>query len=507
MFEQLLSGLNMVLVPQNLLWAAAGVTFGMILGSIPGLTDNMGIVLFLPFTFYLSPIAGIAMLMGLTKGGNFGGSIPAILLNIPGTPQAMVTCIDGYPLTQQGKSGKALKQALFSSVVADACSDLILIFLAAPVAMIALKIGPPEYTSIIIFSLIVISVAASEHAVRGSVAVILGLLLGTVGMDPEFGTARMIFHLIELADGFHIMPMVIGMLAFSEVLIQLEQVFIKRLEQKFSDKTAAEVAAEAGQDRPDNHRLSWPEFKRTLPTIFRSTGIGASIGIIPGIGTTVGSYLSYIMAKQSSKTPEKFGKGALEGIAAAEAGNNAVNGPNLIPLVTLGIPGNLAAALILGAFMIKGLIPGPTFMQTNGDMLYALFIVLFISNLFTLGIGYFYIKHVRNVTAVPKPYLFTGIIVFSVIGSYVSYASIFDIYVMLAFAVLGYGLTKFKINLPTVIVSFFLGPMLEAKLRQTLKISGDDVTVFFTRPISLAFLILTVVAVVFLLKRRKTMIA
>jgi len=507
MFEQVLSGLNMVLVPQNLMWAAAGVTFGMILGSIPGLTDNMGIVLFLPFTYYLSPIAGIAMLMGLTKGGNFGGSIPAVLFNIPGTPQAMVTCIDGYPLAQQGKSGKALKTALYSSVVADACSDLVLIFLAAPVALVALKIGPPEYTSIIIFSLAVISIAASEHPVRGLVAVLLGLLLGTVGTDPGFGTPRMIFHVIELADGFHIMPMVIGMLAFSEVLIQLEREFIQSLARKFSKVMVDpdKLLESETPDNPENHRLSWSEFKSIMPTIMRSTGIGATIGIIPGIGTTVGSYLSYIMAKQYSKNPKIFGKGAIEGVAAAEAGNNAVNGPNLIPLVTLGIPGNLAAALILGAFMMKGLIPGPTFMQSNGDMLYALFFVLLLSNLFTLGIGYFYINHVRNVTSIPKPYIFTGIIVFSVIGSYVGYASIFDVYVMLAFAILGYGLTKFKINLPTVIVAFFLGPMLETKLRQALKISGDDVTVFLTKPISLSFLILTLVAVIFLLRRKKTL--
>ncbi|MBE0615386.1 MAG: tripartite tricarboxylate transporter permease [Burkholderiales bacterium] len=507
MYEQLLGGLSLVLMPENLLWAALGVTIGIILGSIPGLTDNMGIVLLLPFTFYLSPIAGIALLMGLSKGGNFGGSIPAILFNIPGTPQAMVTCIDGYPLTQQGKSGKALKQALYSSALADACSDLLLIFLAAPVAIIALKIGPPEYTSIIVFSLVVISVATSAYPLRGAVAVILGLLLGTVGTDPVFGTPRLTFGLIELSDGFHIMPMVVGMLAFSEVLIQLEQEFISRRERKSAGKETAEVAMVSGQDDPENHKLSWPEFKSTLPAIFRSTGIGSAVGIIPGIGTTVGSYLSYIMAKQWSKTPEKFGKGALEGVAAAEAGNNAVNGPNLIPLVTLGIPGNLAAALIMGAFMMKGLVPGPMFMQTNGEMLYALFIVLFLSNLFTLGIGYFFIRHARNVTAIPKSYLFSGIIVFSVIGSYVSYASIFDVYAMLAFAVLGWALTKFKINLPSVIVAFFLGPMLETKLRQSLSISGNDVSVFFTKPISLGFLILTVVAVVFLLKRRKTLVA
>jgi putative tricarboxylic transport membrane protein len=502
MLEQILSGLNMVLIPENFLWAGLGVTFGMILGSIPGLTDNMGIVLMLPFTYYLGPIAGIALLMGLTKGGNFGGSIPAILFNIPGTPQAMVTCFDGHPLTQQGKSGKALKQALFSSVLADAFSDLILIFLAAPVAMIALKIGPPEYTSIIIFSLIVISVAASEYPLRGMVAVVLGLLLGTVGTDPEFGTTRLVFHVIDLADGFHIMPMVIGMLAFSEVLLQLEQQVMKQLQKKYSDLADGMRNGNTTMDS-QNHNLSWKEFKGTLPTIFRSTGIGAAIGIIPGIGTTVGSYLSYIMAKQYSKDPGRFGKGSLEGIAAAEAGNNAVNGPNLIPLVTLGIPGNLAAALILGGFMIKGLVPGPTFMQTNGDMLYALFIILLLSNLFTLAIGYFYIKRVRKVTSIPKFYLYTGIIVFSVIGSYVSYASLFDVYVMLVFGVLGYALTKFKINLPTIIVAFFLGPMLETKFRQSLRISGDDAMVFLTKPISLAFLILTVAAVFFLLKRKK----
>ncbi|MCF8105784.1 MAG: tripartite tricarboxylate transporter permease [Desulfohalobiaceae bacterium] len=500
MFEQILSGMFMVLSPENLIWAAAGVTFGMILGSIPGLTDNMGIVLFLPFTFYLGPVAGIAMLMGLTKGGNFGGSIPAILFNIPGTPQAMVTSLDGYPLTQQGKGGKALKQALFSSVVADACSDLILIFLAAPVAMVALKIGPPEYTSIIFFSLLVISVAASQFPVRGVIAVIFGLLLGTVGMDPEFGSTRLIFGSIDLADGFHIMPMVIGMLAFSEVLLQFENELLKRWHKKMSEKSPDEQGPQ--ETSLTDHHLSWTEFKKTLPTIFRSTGIGAAIGIIPGIGTTVGSYLSYIMAKQRSSHPEKFGKGSLEGVAAAEAGNNAVNGPNLIPLVTLGIPGNLAAALILGGFMIKGLIPGPTFMQTNGDMLYALFVILLLSNIFTLFIGSFYIKHVRNVTAIPKPYLYTGIIVFSVIGSYVNYASVFDVFVMLGFAVLGYVLTKFKINLPTVIVAFFLGPMLETKLRQALKISGNDATVFFTEPISLGFLVLTAVAVFFLVRRR-----
>lgn len=499
MWDQVVHGMYMVLAWDNLLWAFVGVGFGMLMGAIPGLTDTMAIVLLMPFTFYLEPIAGIAMLMGLCKGGNFGGSIPAILFNIPGTPQAMVTCLDGYPLTKQGKSGKALRMALFASCTADAASDLILIFLAAPVALIALKIGPPEYTSIILFSLLVISIAATAHPLRGTVATGLGLLLGVVGMDPQQGTTRLIFGTLDLADGFAIMPMVIGMLAFSEVLLQIEREVKERLEGK-SDRDGITMTDQA---HPDNHRVSFREFKKSLPSIGRGTLIGSCIGIIPGIGTTVGSYLSYIAAKRASKTPERFGNGALEGIAAAEAGNNAVNGPNLVPLVTLGIPGNLAAALILGGFMMKGLIPGPTFMQTNGAMLYALFTVLLLSNVFTFAYGLFFIKNARYVTGIPKPYLFTGVVFFSVIGSYVFASSMFDVFVMIGFGLLGYVLAKCRVNLPTVIVAYFLGPLLETKMRETLAISGDDWSVFFTRPISMGFLLFTVLAVWFLLRRKQ----
>ena len=502
MWDLIISGLSMVFLPENLFWAAVGVAFGMVMGSIPGLTDTMAIVLLMPFTFYLEPVAGIAMLMGLCKGGNFGGSIPAILFNIPGTPQAMVTCLDGYPLTKQGKSGKALRMALFSSTLADAASDLILIFLAGPVAMIALKIGPPEYTSIIIFSLLVISTAATDNPLRGMIATGLGLLFGSVGTDPGMGTTRLIFGYMELADGFSIMSLVIGMLAFSEVLLQIEKSVLARLAGK-NENNLADADVVSGPSGKADHGVSLSEFRKTIPSIGRGTLIGSCIGIIPGIGTTVGSYLAYIASKRASKNPEMFGKGALEGIAAAEAGNNAVNGPNLVPLVTLGIPGNLAAALILGGFMMKGLIPGPMFMKTNGEMLYALFTLLLLSNVFALLFGLFFIRHVRHVTKVAKPYLFSGIVVFSVIGAYTYAANVFDVFVMVGFGLLGYVLTKCRINLPTVIVAYFLGPLLETNLRHALSISGGDWSVFVTRPISVGFLIFTVFAVWFLLRRRK----
>jgi putative tricarboxylic transport membrane protein len=502
MFENILAGLGMVLAWDNLFWSFFGVSFGMMMGAIPGLTDNMAIVLLLPFTFYLNPIAGIAMLMGLSKGGNFGGSVPAILFNIPGTPQAMVTSLDGYPLTQQGKSGKALKMALYASTIGDTCSDLVLIFLAAPVALVALKIGPPEYTMIIFFSLIIISVAATEDPVKGVLATGIGLLLGTVGLDPMRGTPRLDFGILELSDGFQIMPMVIGLLAFSEVLRQIEIEAMKKLNRE-SSNTSTDKTSKSSKD--PSHRVSFQEFKGVIKPIFRSTGIGSAMGIIPGIGTTVAAYLSYISAKRASKRPELFGRGSLEGIASCEAGNNAVVGPNLVPLVTLGIPGNLAAALILGGFMIKGLTPGPMFMQQNAPLLYGLFTVLLISNLYTFLVGNFFVRHVRKVTQIPKPILFSSILIFSVIGSYVFQSSVFDIFMMFCFGILGYVFTKLRINLPTIIVAFFLGPLFERKIRQALTISGGDATVFFTRPISLAFFILTIIGVIFLIRRKTKM--
>jgi putative tricarboxylic transport membrane protein len=502
MFESILAGFSMVFAWDNLFWSFFGVTFGMLMGAIPGLTDNMAVVLLLPFTFYLNPIAGIAMLMGLAKGGNFGGSVPAILFNIPGTPQAMVTSFDGYPLTQQGKSGKALKMALYASTCGDACSDLVLIFLAAPVALIALKIGPPEYTMIIFFSLIIISVAATEDPIKGVMATGIGLLLGTVGLDPMKGTPRLDFGIIELSDGFQIMPMVVGLLAFSEVLRQIELEVTK----KRSPQSEAVTGNSIGRKTKDpNHRVSLQEMRSVVKTLFRSIGIGSTMGIIPGIGTTVAAYLSYLTAKRSSKQPDLFGKGSIEGIAACECGNNAVVGPNLVPLVTLGIPGNLAAALVLGGFMIKGLTPGPMFMHENAALLYALFIVLFISNVYTFVVGSFFVRYVRKVTQIPKPILFSAILIFSVIGSYVFQSSIFDIFMMFSFGILGYIFTKLNLNLPTIIVAFFLGPLFERKIRQALLIAGGDVTIFFTRPICLIFLGLTIIGVIFLLSRKRMM--
>ena len=493
MLEDLAGAMALVFHWENFFWVFVGVSCGIIIGSIPGLTDTMAIALLLPFTFYLGVIPGIAMLMGLSKGGNYGGSITAILFNIPGSAQNLFTTFDGHPLAKQGKSGKALKGALFGSVAADTMSDVIVILLAAPIAILALKVGPPDYSMLIMFALVLIAVAATSDPWRGLLSVSIGLLLACVGTDPMLGTMRFTFGVIDLLEGFALMALVIGMLAFAEVLRQAEIHFKERNAQARGESNGA--GEEVVSTDPDAHRLTAAEIKASLPTLFRSTAIGTGIGIIPGIGNTVIAYLSYLAARKFSPHPERFGKGELNGVIGAEAGSNAAVGPNLIPLITLGIPGNLAAALILGAFMIKGLVPGPGFMQENAHMLYALFIVLLISNFFTAIVGYMYISRARQLTNVPKTSLYACILIFACMGSFVFNGSFFDIWVMFCFGLFGYLCTKLELNLPALIVAFFLGDLFETKFRRTLAIHGDW-TIFFTRPLSLVFITITVLVVV-----------
>ena len=489
MIENIAASLAMAFHWDNLISALGGVVVGMIMGAIPGLTENMAMCLLIPFSVYLNPVAAIAMLVGLSKGGNFGGSVPAILFNMPGTPQAAITTFDGYPLSKQGKSGKAMKVALYASVMADLMSDMVLIFLAAPVAMIALMVGPPEYTAIVLFSLAIIGVAASENLLKGLIAIGIGLLLTVIGLDPVSSVPRFTFGSVELMAGVGVVPLVIGLLIVAETFRQIEAGVRKKNASSVvvkpassSDKTVAS----------EDHRLSLGEFRQCLRSIFAGTAIGSIIGIIPGIGSTPAAYMSYTYAKKTSRHPESFGKGAIEGIAAAEAGNNAVSGPNLIPLVTLGIPGNLAAALILGGFMLQGLTPGPLFMQRSAPMLYALFILLIVSNLFTFAVGSLFVRFAKRLTQVQTPILFPLVLVFAVIGSFVFRSNIFDVVSMGLFGVLGYVLMKVGIPLPPLVVAFILGQLLEDRLRQTLLISRGSLGVFFSRPIALAFITLAV---------------
>ena len=493
MFADVVEGLSLVFEIENILAVVFGVIVGVSFGAVPGFTDITAMCLLMPFTLYLNPIAAISMLMGLSKGANFGGSIPAILFNVPGTPQATVTAFDGYPLTKQGKSGKALKMALYASTIADNMSAFILFFFCAPVSLIALKIGPPEFSMIILFSLAVIGIVACEDLLRGMISIGIGLFLALIGLDPQLGMPRFCFGSIELTAGFGLIPMVVGLLIISEAFIQIE----KGVKREFYGKDVINKNNKLDEETiRKNNTVSFQELKQCFPSILTGVGIGGTMGIIPGIGTTVASYLSYAQVKRSSKEPERFGKGALEGVAAAEAGNNAVVGPNLIPLITLGIPGNLAAAIILGAFMIQGLVPGPLFMKNYAPMLYALFILLIISSLFLFLFGSIFLGLARKLTSIPKDILYPMIIFFVVIGSYIFQNSLFDVKIMLFLGLLGYVFTKFDMPIPPILIAFILGEIFESKIRQTLLISGQSVNVFFTHPIALSFLILTIVFII-----------
>ena len=494
LFGNVMSGLHLLLQWEILFAAAGGVMAGLAMGAIPGLSDIIAICLMVPFTFYLNPIAGIAMLMGLSKGANFGGAIPAILFNIPGTPQAVITAFDGYPLSKQGKSGKALKVALYSSCIADAISDCFLFFFAAPVAMAAIMIGPAEHAAVVIFALTLISITSETGPIVGIASMLLGLLLSCVGADPLSGAPRLAFGSTELSAGIDIVPMALGFFVVSEIIWQVCQ--------ERQEASSAEASQLSEMNKDEDHSLSFSEFKQCAPAIVRGTLIGSAIGALPGIGTTVGAYLSYVAAKKASRHPEKFGNGSLEGIAAAESGNNACNGPNLIPLITLGIPGNLAAALILGAFTMQGLTPGPMFMEQQAPLLYALFIVLFFSNFFTLAFGAIYNKFMRKMVAMPKNYIYAAVLMFALVGTYIVHNDTFELYYTLGFSVIGLLCRKGKIPMIPLLIAYILGSSLELKVRQTLDLHANDVSVFFTKPISCIFLALSMIVIVYTVYRQ-----
>jgi len=483
--EQFLIGLKLMVTWHNVMFALLGVAVGIFVGSIPGLTVTMAMALMVPLTFQMDPIPAIAMLLGVYKGGMFGGSISAILINAPGTPAASATVLDGFPMTQKGQALKALKMALYASVTADTMSDVVLILVAPPLARLALRFGPPEIFSLVLFSLTIIAAVSGRSLIKGLLAATLGVLFATVGMDPVAGTSRFTFGYVEMLKGIGLLPMLIGLFAVSEVLIRVEAEVMEGIKGLFIKDS----------DRPEDRRVSWAEFRRCLRTILRGTALGTFLGAIPGIGSTITAFLNYGMAQRASKHPERFGQGELEGVAAAESGNSAVCGATLIPLLSLGIPGDIVTAVLLGAFMIQGIAPGPTMFQEHGRVIYALFVGLMVCNLGNLLIGSLSVRAARNVLRIPQKVLYPTILLLCFVGTYAIDNSLFDVQAMFFFGILGYVMRKFDYPLAPLLIAFVLGPMLENALRQALIMSDGDIGIFISRPISLGFLLLTVLTV------------
>lgn len=490
MLANLTAAIELVATVQNLAFSCLGIILGFLFGALPGIGGNVAIGLLIPFTYYLDPVVGIVCLLAIGKGTSFGGSIPAILLNMPGTSQASFTAIDGHQLTQKGQSKKALHTALYSSVIGDLFSDIVLLLVAAPIAAVALKVGPPEYAAIVLFALLIIGAMVGSSPIKGMISTGFGLLLGTVGRDLFTAKARFTFDIANLDDGFAIVPILLGLLVFSEAFVQLR----KETGGRHQDIALNGMALSRGGES-----LKISELIPLLPTILRSGAIGTFIGATPGLGATVGAFLSYLTAKRLSRPEDKIGQGGLKGIAAAEAGNSAGTGANLIPLVTLGIPGNIEAALVLGAFMIHGLTPGPFLMEQQGPIVYAIFLSLIVANLLLISMGFGFIRLARYALAIDKRILFPLILLVATIGVYATTRQIFDVGVMYLFGVLGYAMRRAGFSPLPMLIAFLLGPLLEDGVRRALIMSGGNPVIFLERPISLVFVglaALTLVAMI-----------
>ena len=484
MFENILGGFSSVLAVGPILGIIAGVCVGIFFGAIPGISAIMAIAIILPLTFYVDPIIGITMLLAVYKAGIYGGSISAILINTPGAAAAFLTAQDGHALTKMGKAGKALQMALYASVTGEALATLVLIFVAAPISLISLQAGPIERVFLLIFAFTVIGSMTGESVSRGVLSCCLGMLFAMVGMSPITGATRFTFGIPELMSGFTFMPMLIGVLVMPEVIEA-----IKRRKTPHHDLILNKSA------NPDDNRVSWKEYRSVFGTILKSTGIGTFIGALPGLGSSAASFVAYGEAKRSSKNPEEFGKGSVRGIAAAESANNAVCGSSMIPMLTLSIPGDDVTALLMGAFLIHGITPGPTIFFEHTDVIYGIFAGFLLTDLFLLLIARAGFNFWTRVASVQRYYIFPCVTVFAVAGAFTANQEMYDVLLLILFTIFGYGLRLVGLNAAAFIIGFILTPLLEQNLDQAIAIVGTDYHLFFASPFSWIFSALAVFSV------------
>ena len=461
---------------------AAGCLIGLIVGMIPGLTISTGIIIVLPLTFVLPPDISIALLLGLYVSGMTGGSISAILLNIPGTPSASATGIDGHPMAQKGDPGRALGIAITASFIGGLFSFFCLFYIAPLLAEIALKFQSPDLFSLVFFGLTIICSFAARSLVKGFFSAIIGLAIVTIGQDPMMGTARFTFGQVNLISGIHFLTALIGLFAIPQLV----------------DNLADTVNSRSPTQGP-------AKIKRVLPTLADlklmrlpmalGSPIGSFLGILPGTGGPIAAFISYDYTRKLSKNPNEFGLGSPQGIAAPESANNAVTGGALIPMMTLGIPGDPVTAILIGALLIHGLVPGPLLFVENGEFAYGLIFSFFWANIFNIIIAFVGLRILVKVLVIPKALLMPTIVILCVIGSYALRNNFFDVYVMFGFGLLGLAMRWLDMPVVPLLLAMVLGRQLEEHLRVSLISSQNDISVFFSRPFSLFFLCLAAISI------------
>jgi putative tricarboxylic transport membrane protein len=461
---------------------ASGCLIGLIIGMIPGLTISTGIIIVLPLTFVLEADISIALLLGLYVSGMTGGSFSAILLNIPGTPSASATAMDGHPMALNGEGGRALGIAITASFVGGFFSFLCLYFIAPLLAEIALKFQSPDLFSLVFFGLTIICSFAAKSLVKGLLSAVIGLAIVTIGQDPMMGTARFTFGELNLIAGIHFLTALIGLFAIP----QLVDNFADIVKGGVKEKSAARISRVFP-------KLSDLKLMR-LPMAIGAS-IGSFLGILPGAGGPIAAFISYDYAKKLSKSPDEYGKGSPQGIAAPESANNAVTGGALIPMMTLGIPGDPVTAILIGALLIHGLAPGPLLFVENGEFAYGLIFSFFWANIFNFIIAFIGLRFLVKVLVVPKALLMPTIAILCVIGSYALRNNFFDVYMMFGFGLLGLAMRWLDMPVVPLLLAMVLGRQLEEHLRISLIASKNDVSVFFTSPFSLFFLCLAAASI------------
>lgn len=465
-----------------------GVFMGIIVGAIPGLSVTMGVALFLPITFGMEPIAGLALLCALYIGGTSGGLISAILLKMPGTASSVATTFDGYPMAMKGEAGKAMGVGIVASFLGGLCSYIILMFLAPGIARVALKFGPYEYFGITLFSMSMIVSLASGSLVKGMMSGMVGFILSFVGIAPITSFTRFTFGIKNLSAGFSILPMLIGFFAVADILEALEN------KNKKQDLTTQEFRIKGfGFGLDDVKGQGWNFVVSTL--------IGTGIGILPGLGGSICNLLAYSVCKGHSKYPEKFGTGIVDGLVASEASNNACTGGAMVPLLTLGLPGDNTTALILAGFMIHGISPGPLLFRNQGPLVYGIFASLLVANIVMLVIEFLGIRVFIRILQIPKNLLLPVIMIFCSVGAYANNNRVFDVMIMMCFGILGWVMKKAGLPVAPTILAFILCPTLETNLRRGLMKSQGSFVPFLTSPIACCFIILAVGMLVWNLKK------
>jgi putative tricarboxylic transport membrane protein len=444
------------------------------------LTEPIGVALILPFTFGMAPGIALALLVASYCGSMFGGSISTILLGAPGTTSAAATLMDGREMHKLGKSGLAVGIALCASTLGGIFGSLVLIFFCTPLAKVALLFGPPEYFALGLFGLTVLS-ALSKNLIMGVMSGIFGMMVASVGIDRLVGLQRYTFGLFELTSGVEFLPALIGLFALSEMFQQGSKLHETRIPTEEEKSVSAKLPSLA---------ILWSLRKSiTIGSI-----VGTIIGIMPGAGGAIGSWVAYAQAQRFSSTPEQFGKGSMEGIAAPESANSASEGGALIPMLALGIPGSNTTAIMLGALTLQGITPGPMLFTDMPHVVYSIYLSAFLANFLVLALGIVILRPVLKITTIPPHYVVSCIIVLLFTASYAIKGDMFDLWVMLFFGLVGFVMKRYKFSVPAVVLGMVLGPMIELALQRSLMMTRGDPSVFFTRPVSLAFIILTVVS-------------